>query len=383
MARIRILSLAILALFAVLVLPVAGAGGAPAIDEYRLPNSTTAIDAMCIDSNGNVWLAQSSPAFLYRFDPRAGTFQKHEIDASGDIMVKGMSAEGSEYIWMADQAGQRVIGYDVAKDKFYKFDIQLKLDPTNVVSDGTYLWVSGNMELGRVPIEGADTIMMHDYYVDSYKANLADMATDRAGNIWFVEYTSGKLGGYYRMDDQVRVYPIPSADSGPTCLDIDSLGRLWFIESGANKLGMFDTSMASFREYDMPSLDGKQVYPKRLAVDGDGNVWLTDTPSGRAVKFYPQKGAFVPISLNGSKPYPTFIRADGNTIWLVESGTGNLARLRADSFYGLSPTPAPTAPTVAPSPSVVPSATPRPSSGSVIVTLVALAAVLLASRRRL
>lgn len=375
--RILLMSLAAMTLLVAVSLP-AVAQSAPTIDEFKMPNSTTSIDAMCIDGNGNVWLAQSSPAMLYRFDPKAGTFQKHEVTVSGDVMFKGMSAEGSEYIWMADQAGQRIIGYDVAKDKFYKFEIQVKLDPSNVISDGTYLWVSGNMELGKFPIEGADTITMHDYYVGSYTANLADLARDRLGNIWFIEYTSGKMGGYHSMDDQVRIFPIPSADSLPTCMDIDPQGLLWFIESGPNKLGMFDTSMSSFREFDMPVLDGKQVYPKRVAADGDGNVWLTDTPSGRVVKYYPQKNAFVPISLNGSKAYPTFIRADGNIIWILESGSGSLARLTADSLYGLNPTPLPT---VAPTPAASPTPKPTPGPG-LLAVLVALALALTVARRK-
>lgn len=349
---LRMTALAALTLFIMLLLPSAAAQGTPAIDEFKLPNGTTYIDAMCLDSNGNVWLAQSSPAVLYRFDPSTGTFQRHEIPAEEDVMIKGMSAEGSDYIWMADQWGQKIYGYDVNKNKFYTFTFPVKLYPSDVIAQDHYLWVACNMELGRLDM---DTNSLKDYYVDKYTADLADLAMDRVGNVWFVEYSSGKVAGYYRMDDQLQIFPIPTADSAPTCLGIDPQGRLWFIESGPNKLGMFDTSMNSFKELDMPVLDGTQVNPKRIAVDSDGNVWLTDTPHNRVVKYYPSKNAFVPISLNGSKVYPTFIEADNNYIWTVESGTGNLARLQADPLYGLTPTPTPTA-----KPTEAPSATPTP-----------------------
>jgi streptogramin lyase len=362
--RCVLMLLAALALLAVL----GGSATAQGIvtDEFKLPNGTS-VDAMCLDSNGNVWLAQSSPATLYKLDP-SGAFQKHDIPAEKDAMIKGMSSEDGDYIWMADQGGQKIYGYDIGKNKFYNFTFPLKLDPSDVVAQDHYLWVACNMELGRLDI---DTNFLKDYYVDKYTADLADLVLDRVGNVWFVEYSSGKIGGYYRLNDQLQIFPIPTADASPTCLDIDPQGRLWFIESGPNKLGMFDTGMISFREFDMPALDGKQVSPKRIAVDGDGNVWLTDTPHDRVVKYYPSKDAFVPIGLNGSKVYPTFIEADGNTLWVVESGSGTLARIQADPLYGLNPTPTPT---VIPTPSATPTPKPSPGPGS-LMALLALAVV--------
>jgi streptogramin lyase len=372
---LKMAALASLVLLALMLLPLAAAQSTPTIDEFKLPGGATSIDAICLDSNGNVWLAQSSPATLYRFDPSTGTFQWHEIPAEKDAMLKGISAEGTDYIWIADQSGQKIYGYDVVKNKFYTFTLPVRLDPSDVVAQDHYLWVACNMELGRLDI---DTNFLKDYYVDKYTANLADLALDRTGNVWFVEYSSGKVGGYYRLDDQLQIFPIPTADAAPTCLGIDPQGRLWFIESGPNKLGMFDTGMSSFKEFDVPALDGSQVNPKRIAVDGDGNVWLTDTPHDRVVKYYPAKDAFVPISLNGSKVYPTFIEADNDLIWILESGTGNLARLRADSLYGLNPTPTPTAlPTEQ---SATP--TPKPTPGfDLAVALVALAILFTVSSR--
>jgi virginiamycin B lyase len=181
------------------------------------------------------------------------------------------------------------------------------------------------------------------------------------------------------MDDMVHIFPIPTADSKPTCLDIDSQGRLWFIESATNKLGMFDTNRNSFREFDMPQLDGAQVNAKRVAVDADDNVWITDTAHDRVVKYYTSKDAFVPISMNGSKYYPTFIDADGNTIWVVQSGAGSVAKIRADPLYGLVATPTPTAkPTEAPSAS--PTAKPTPGF-ELIGAILAMVIVSSVSRR--
>ncbi len=351
----RLAVLAVLSLFLLVLAPAAAAQNAVAIEEYGFPNLTTA-DAMCVDTRGNVWLAQSSPAFLYKLDAMSGTYSRSEIPTGSNTMFRGMSAEGSAYIWMAAEGGQKIIGYDVSKNKFYNFTFPLKLNPNDVIAQDNYLWVACNMELGRIDMA---TNELKDFYVDRYDASLADLAMDRLGNVWFVEYAAGKLGGYSRMDDRVHIYPIPTADSKPTCLDIDSGGRIWFYESATNKLGTFDPDLDSFKEIDLPALDGLPVKAKRIAVDADDNVWLTDIANGRVVKYYPSKEMFVPVSLNGSKYYPTFIEADGNTIWVVESGASALAKIRADPLYGLEATPTPTtAPTEVPT--AVPTAKPSP-----------------------
>ncbi len=368
----RLTALAIIFLFVLMLVPVAMAQGTPSVEEYKLPNGT-AVDSMCVDSRGSVWLAQSSPATLYKVDPAAGTYASYRMPVDGDTLFRGMSAEGSEYVWIADEGGQKIIGYDVSKNKFYNFTFPLDLNPTDVIAQDNYLWVACNMELGRINL---DTSEMKDYYVDRYDASLADLVMDRMGNVWFVEYASGKIGGYSRMDDRVHIFPIPTADSKPTCLGIDSQGRLWFLESASNKLGMFDTNLNTFKEIGLPELDGSQVYAKRLAVDSDDNVWLTDMAGGRVVKYYTAKDVFVPVSLNGTKSYPTLIEADGNTIWVVESGSSSLAKIRAGPLYGLDATPTPTA-TPSPTPSATP--TPKPTPGFEIVA--ALGAIYIVARK--
>jgi streptogramin lyase len=178
------------------------------------------------------------------------------------------------------------------------------------------------------------------------------------------------------MDDMVHIFPIPTADSRPTCLDIDTQGRVWFLESATNKLGMFDTNLNTFKEYDLPVLDGAKVGAKRLVVDADDNLWLTDIANGRVVKYYTSKEVFVPVSLNGSKYYPTFIEADGNSIWVVESGVNSLAKIRADPLYGLDATPTPTA-----IPTATQGATPTPKPSPGMEILAALAALAIVAKR--
>ena len=124
----------------------------------------------------------------------------------------------------------------------------------------------------------------------------------------------------------------------------------------------------------------------RIAVDGDDNVWLTDTANGRLIKYYPAKNVSVPVYFGDKKSYPTFlsIDSDGN-IWVVESGTKKLAKVSADSLYGLSGTVTPTVtPTPAGSSNQTATATAKPSPGFELVAGISalLVALCLAQRKK-
>jgi len=371
--------LAALALFLVAGLPTATAQSTPTIEVYPLPPGATSIDAMTIDSSGNIWMAQSTPAMLYEYSVSSNVFQSHVIPTNAQAMIRGISAYGNSFIWIADAGGNQVVGYDVAKNKFYNFTFPLQLDVSSVISDGTYLWVGCNMELGQV---GIYTSNMTDHYIDNYNADIAALAMDRQGNIWFVESNSGKVGGYYSATGQVRIFPIPTANSDPTCLAVDSQGRMWFVESAVNQLGMFDTNQNSFQEIPLPVIDGKQVIAKQLTVDSDNNVWITDLPNNRVIKYYPQKNVFVPIALNGSKVYPNFIVNNNDKIWFSEGGNISLASLQVDPLYGLTATPTPV-PTVQPTavPTNRATATPAPTRTPGFGIVAALIAIVIIAKR--
>jgi sugar lactone lactonase YvrE len=170
-------------------------------------------------------------------------------------------------------------------------------------------------------------------------------------------------------------------------MDIDSLKRLWFVESQPNKLGMFDTSSNGFMEYGAPTLDGLKSSLNRIAVDGNDNVWLTDTANGRLIKYYPTKNVSVPIYVGSKKSYPTLLSIDDNdNLWVVESGEKKLAKVHADPLYGLSGAATPTvtsAPTAAAGNQTA-TATAKPSPGFGLIAGVSalLIALCLAQRKK-
>ena len=316
---------------------VSFAVSAPTVQEYDLSPNVTVIDAMALDGAGNVWLVDTGAATLYKFNVTSYTMEEHSLPSVSGSRYTGMSVDDTGIVWMADKGANRILGYDEANNKYYRYDFpqDLQLEPAAVLRSDHYLWVAMNMEIGRLDITDP-TVPLTDYYVYSHVADLSDIKMDGAGNVWFVEYNAGKLGGYLSSRDDSIEYAIPTSNSYPTTLDIDSLKRVWFVESQPNKLGMFDTTTNGFREFPAPVIDGLQTSLNRIAVDNDDNVWLTDTANGRLIKYYPAKNVSVPVYIGDMKSYPTFLAIDNkDTIWVVESGDKKLAKVNADSLYGL------------------------------------------------
>jgi len=349
---------------------VSFAASAPTVQEYDLSPNVTTIDAMALDQAGNVWMVDTGAAMLYKFNVTSIAFEEHALPSVSGSRYTGMSVDGTGIVWMADKGANRILGYDEKNNKYFRYDFpqNLQLEPAAVLRSDHYLWVAMTMEIGRLDITDP-TVPLTDYYVYSHVADLSDLKMDGAGNVWFVEYNAGKVGGYYSLRDDSAEYAIPTSNSYPTCLDIDSQKRLWFVESQPDKLGMFDTASNSFREFPAPAIDGLPSTLNRIAVDGDDNVWLTDTANGRLIKYYPAKNVSVPVYVGDKKSYPTFLSIDNDgNIWVVESGAKKLAKVNVDSLYGLSGT---ATPTVTPKPTAASNqtatATAKPSPGFELV----------------
>lgn len=314
------------------------------IDEFRLPENAAMIDAMAIDQSGSIWLADSTAQVLYKFEPSSGSFDFHSMQSLEGARITGMSIDDSGIVWIADYDGNRVAYFSEADNNSwgsYKFPVTI--NPSHAVYSNGYLWIAGKEELGKLDLE---TNFLTDKWVSKRDSHLVSLCPDPYGNIWFVEYSVGKVGGYYLRFNDIGEKDIPTENSYPTCAAIDSKGRLWFIESGPtpDKLGMFDTMTEQFEEYDMPEIDGRNVSGHRIAIDKYDNVWFTDVMGSRLIKFIPDNKTFVQVRTDNGNSMPTLVSVDKNgDIWFVESKTKMLSRLHADPSYGLNPTPVPEA----------------------------------------
>ncbi len=150
------------------------------------------------------------------------------------------------------------------------------------------------------------------------------------GNLWFTEYTTGKVGKI-TTGGSVTEYALP-AGSKPDGIAAGSDGNLWFTDEGTSKVGKITTS-GSITEYALPSGSA----PKGIVGGGDGNLWFSDYGSSKVGKIT-TSGTVTAYALPaGSKPDSIAAGSDGN-LWFTDEGTSKVGKITTSGSvteYGL------------------------------------------------
>ena len=143
------------------------------------------------------------------------------------------------------------------------------------------------------------------------------------GNIWFTEYSLGKIGSITPAGG-ITEFPVPSGDrSVPTAIASGPDGNLWFTE--LDKIGKISPA-GSFSEYPLPH-SGDVGPISSIAAGPDGNLWFTEsganligriTPSGTISEF--------PVPTPDGGPWSITAGADGN-LWFSEQRAHKIGRV--------------------------------------------------------
>ncbi|NND86079.1 MAG: lyase, partial [Nitrosopumilus sp.] len=113
----------------------------------------------------------------------------------------------------------------------------------------------------------------------------------------------------------VTEYSIPTVCTNPLAIVTDYDGNVWFTETNTGKLGKFNPSTLTFTEYDNPSWpQGGRSMMWGIDYSPDGSVWFTDETYDSVWKFstitekydrlsYPSEGDSLPqkLKIHGSQ----------------------------------------------------------------------------------
>lgn len=96
-------------------------------------------EAMVYDGK-YIWLSSNSTGDIYRFDPLHGIYETvANLSVNVKYSLAVSSIDGQAYVWATDQTGNKLIKVNVSSLDYDLFDFT---DPTRLVFDGTYLWVT-------------------------------------------------------------------------------------------------------------------------------------------------------------------------------------------------------------------------------------------------
>lgn len=158
---------------------------------------------------------------------------------------------------------------------------------------------------------------------DGSKVGVDSLAMDRAGNVWFTERLTNRIGRLSRSGE-IKEFQLPRPDGYALGIDIDKSEKLWFAERYGNRIGWMTTA-GEIKEIELPEKDSE---PRTVFVDSRGRIWYTARVANEIGFYDPAtaKLARVPIPTKLARPVGICETSHGD-IYFLEMVGNKVARI--------------------------------------------------------
>lgn len=155
---------------------------------------------------------------------------------------------------------------------------------------------------------------------------------DKDGNVWFTDARANAIGRLDPISAEIKMFPIPTKDSGPLGITMDKKGQVWFTEILGDRIGRLDTARGLMDEF----LLDKNSGPALITSDSNGNIWFTLAYVGGIAMLEPEKvsagtgNGITQYALDGFFS-PFGLAVSDDTIWVSDHGGSKIGRFLPSS----------------------------------------------------
>lgn len=276
---------------------------------FERPGYPEGLLSIKIDKDGNAWIPRFfQGCSLVKMDTKTEQMTTWKVpeEFNGLQSRCGHVALGAPdgTVWMSDSGGRKMFKLDPKTGHFDAYD-----SFPGYVADkkATAIETAGRKSKG------------HRTY---------GIGVDSAGNGYFADIAGGTIGRVDVKTGEVKLFQIPTPDSGPRRTFMDSEDKYWFGENYASKVGMFDTKTQTFSEWTPPT-PWNGAYP--AVRDKTGDVWTVGMSTDYLYRLNPANGQFTEYLLPTLSANLRRVDVDNSTtpvtIWTAEVHQGKLARI--------------------------------------------------------
>ncbi len=198
------------------------------------------------------------------------------------------------------------------------------------------LWFT-EYSAGKIGELNPSTHAINEFPIPTAGTSPIGIALGPDGNLWFTEQ-AGKIGEINPTTHVISEFPIPTAGTSPIGIALGPDGNLWFTEPGASKIGEINPTTHVISESPAPTAYSG---PGGIATGPDGNLWFTEYQASKIGEINPTTHATTdfPTPTATSDPEVIALGPDGN-LWFTES-VGKIGEINP-ATHATSDVPTPT-----------------------------------------
>jgi len=264
-------------------------GPTPTEDANKGPGQFVDPKGVAVDGSGNILVVEqglisNEANRVQKFDASGNFLFKIDQFGSGDGQLKfpsGIAADSFGNIYVADNNNHRI-------QKFDPNGVYLAKAGANG-GDGTSGTAGGEFNLPfGIAVDGSDNVYVADYF--NHRIQVLDSSLNFIKTFGW-DVTIGGGTGFEVCSTAVSckagaVVGNNGALPGPRGIAVDGSGNVYVSDEGTSRIQKFSSAPAFLTKVGSSgSAAGEFIQPRGVAVDGSGNVYVADRDNHRIQKF--------------------------------------------------------------------------------------------------
>lgn len=205
---------------------------------YKIPSGDSDPYMLVLNAEGDVWFTERRAGKLGKLERTSGRITEYPIGEK----PHALSLDKRGNIWVTRKVADRLARFDPGTGQVTELLLGKGSQPRRVAvaPDGT-LWVSlyGTGKLARIdPV--ANRVMNEYEMPGGPNAGPYAIKVDAKGCIWVSEIQTDNVVMLNPRSEAIRVFKLPTRDSGVRNAAIDAEGRYWYAGTHAGTLGVIE-----------------------------------------------------------------------------------------------------------------------------------------------
>jgi virginiamycin B lyase len=208
----------------------------PLLTEFAMPNAAARPFQVALGSDGNMWVTDPGTNSIWRVNQR-GEFTQFPLRGNAQPYDITNGPDGA--LWFTEPGTNKIGRLPISGSPLTEYSIPTAHSGAAGIAAGTdnALWFTekNSVKVGRIATTGQVTA---EYSVAPAKTpDFILQGID--GNFYFTDTVGNQIGQFFFGTHTVKLFPVHTANSGPTSLTLGPDSEIYFTESTANAIGQF------------------------------------------------------------------------------------------------------------------------------------------------